>query len=69
MLQVGIEPSLHGAGVDAQVGGDVPVLAASVGEADDLEAVAEGKVFGPAEFLLQPLGLVLAQVYSDHLVV
>ena len=55
-LQVGVEPALDGARGDGQVGGDVLVRPAPVGQADDLEAVAELGVGFLAESLVEPLG-------------
>jgi hypothetical protein len=52
--------------MEAQVGGDVLVLAALVGQQDDLEAVTELAVLGGAELRLQFLGLSLGQSDADH---
>ena len=52
-VEVGVEPALDGAGRDAEVGGDVLVRAAPVGQPDDLEAVAELAVGGLAEGLFE----------------
>ncbi len=46
--QVGVEPPLDGAWGDAQVVGDVLMLTAPVGQADDLEAVPVLAVVGQA---------------------
>ena len=49
-----------------QVGGDVLVRAAPVGQADDLEAVAEFAVGGLAECLLECLDLGFGELDADH---
>jgi hypothetical protein len=50
---------LDGAAVDGEVGGDVLVLAARVGEQDVLEAVADLTILRGAELGFQALGLAL----------
>ena len=65
-VEVGVEPALDGAGRDPEVGGDVPVLAAPVGQADDLEAIAGLAVGGLAEGQFEALGLVLGEMDADH---
>src|SRR5688572_9212464 len=47
--EVGVEPPLDGARGDPEVGGDVPVLPAPVGQPDDLEPVQELAVGGLSE--------------------
>ncbi len=56
-IEVSVEPPPDGTGGDAEVGGDVMVLAAPAGQADDLEAVEELAVVGLAEGLLGSLDL------------
>ena len=65
-LEVGVEPPLDGAGGDPQVGGDVLVGPAPVGQPDDLEAVAELAVGGLAEGLFEASGLGVGQLDADH---
>jgi hypothetical protein len=54
-LQVGVEPALDRPAVDAQVGGAVLVLAALVGQQDNVDAVAELAVLGGTECRFEPL--------------
>jgi hypothetical protein len=56
-FQVGVEPALHTAAVEAQVKGDVLARAALVGQQDDLEAVAKLAVVGGTEHGLQTFDL------------
>src|SRR3954447_19484455 len=63
---VGVEPGLDGAGGDAQVGGDVPVGPAPMGEPDDLEPVTGLAVGGLEEGLLEASGLGVGQLDADH---
>ncbi len=65
-FEVGVEPPLDGAGRDSQVGGDVLVLAAPVGQADDLEPAEELAVGGPSEGLFEVLGLGVGQLDADR---
>ena len=65
-FEVGVEPPLDGAGRDPQVGGDVLVLAAPVGQPDDLEPVQELAVGGLAEGPFEASGLGVGQLDADH---
>ena len=65
-VEVGVEPALDGAGGDAQVGGDVLVGPAPVGQPDDLEAVTELAVSGLEEGLFEASGLGVGQLDADH---
>jgi hypothetical protein len=56
VLQVGVEPTLDGAGGHPQVGGDVRVLAAPMGEPDDLDSVAGNFSITPGEAAFQLVG-------------
>jgi hypothetical protein len=62
----GVEPPLDGAGADPEVGGDVLLLAAPVGQADDLEAVEELAVGGPTERPFKASGLGVGELNADH---
>jgi hypothetical protein len=65
-VEVGVEPALDGAGRDREVGGDVPVLAASMRQADDLQAIAGLAVGGLTEGQFEASGLVLGEMDADH---
>src|SRR3954452_9457984 len=64
--QVGVEPPLDGPGGDGQVGGDVLVGPAPVGQPDDLEAVSELAVSRLTECLLKGLGVGFGEMDADH---
>src|SRR5690606_1781042 len=64
--EVGVEPPLDGAGGDAEVGGDVLMLAAPVGQPDDLQAVGGLAVGGPPGGPFEASGLVVGRLDADH---
>lgn len=65
-LQVGVEPAGYGASADAQVGGDVLVGPAAVGQQDDLEPVAEFAVLGGTKGLLEALDFGRGKLDANH---
>ena len=65
-FQVAVEPPLDRAWSEAQVGGDVLMRPAPVGQADDLEAVPEPPVGRLAERLLEFLDVEFGELDADH---
>lgn len=66
VLQLSIEPALHGARVDGQVRGDLLVGPVPGGQAYDLDAGAKCEVGFLAVGVIEPLRLLLRQARTDH---
>lgn len=65
-VEIGVEPALHGACGDGQVGSDVLVGSVATGKADDLDAVFVLRVGLLAVGLLEALRLPFGQSDADH---
>ena len=64
--KIGIEPSLHGARRDAQVGGDVLIRPAPLGHADDLKAIPDLAAGRLEDRLFEASGLGVVGLDADH---
>lgn len=65
-FEIAVEPPLDGAWSDGQVGGDILVGPAPVGQPDDLEAVPELRVGRLAESLFESLGFGFGESDADQ---
>jgi hypothetical protein len=65
-FEIAVEPPLDGAWGDGQLGGDVLMRPAPVGQADDRKAVPERPVGRPEECLRECVNFGFGELDADH---